>query len=814
MQVRELNDKYSTTNVRWGIIRDKNLSEQLDSATVVLTNVSSMNIEPYDLIQLTNESGNVESWLIANVNKDYVTYNAPFKFDYTLELMSLVKWLENIPIPSMSITNIGQNRSIKSYIQRVIEGYVLPEISKYVSTATYTGLDSRFDAVCPEMDFSQTTVREYLDWMVGNFGCIITVNYTGGRNIDVGVLDLNAPAGTVPTQYIDDIKEMQSGAEYVTQFEHNIQEVIAQEPITEYVTLKGNGYVFNSDNTMISLSHKPYDLVKVVVKTSLRLYTERTWKDAPGAQTQSDTYTIRLTNIDITKFIVQKNIYDTLKIPEGQLTYDRYVVCTDYNATKEDLNIGEANKINSMSWSRGDKKILGTTDVTQYKVLFADGNTAPVICYAIIESWLNDNWTNPMGPTYEYSNSRHHILDFDWSDLLLEVTYIPYISPRLLVEQKDSFSHLVTMQDNSTNTRTELGKFLSYSLEKNSKLGNTSKIITGMSKVENGDYTPKFAVGQIWRDETNSKYVLSSLEYSTFKNSILYKGTLTKNYTNRILNTLINREKRYYSLPDPSEVVDRKEVTKDWVKIQLHSSFSGTTITTSDLFEKPLFALFTATFKDNSSVMGTLYADSVYGGNLISHNVAFEDNISFASSVSELTVGGYKMNIEKYVDDDGELESLQFRFGKASGINQDNLFKSLSVGKLGLTGYQLLWQSYTINLLKDSRERISWSLERIFYSDNSNIKLGNNFAELFKDKTKNLSITYTYSYSGMIQSDTFNVTANDFLTSQAWSIFLRQGTSGTLTVKESNDPNANVYLTINNFDAGDYLVFTTGSKRG
>ena len=215
----------------------------------------------------------------------------------------------------------------------------------------------------------------------------------------------------------------------------------------------------------------------------------------------------------------------------------------------------------------------------------------------------------------------------------------------------------------------------------------------------------------------------------------------------------------------------------------------------------------------NPSVAGTIFVDSVYGGNLISHNIAFEDNISFASSVSDLTVGGFKMNVKKYVDDNGELTKLSFRFGKSDGTNQINFYKGLSIGELNL-GYTMLWDWYSLDLLKDSRERISWSLERIFYSDNSNIKLGNNFAELFKDKTKNLSITYTYSYIGMIQSDTFNVTVNDFLTSQAWSIFLRRGTSGTLTVKESNDPNANIYLTINNFDAGDYLVFTTGSKRG
>lgn len=816
MQVRELNDKYSTTNVRWGIVRDKNLSEQLDSATVVLTNVSSMNIEPYDLIQLTNESGNAENWLIANVNKDYVTYNAPFKFDYTLDLMSLTKRLETISLPSMSITNIGQNRTIKSYIQRVIERYVLPELSEYISTATYTGLDSRFDSVCPEMSFSQTTVREYLDWMVGNFGCVIKIEYVGGRNIDVGVLDLNNPVETVPTQYIDDIKEMQSGAEYVTQFEHNLQDVIGQEPITEYVTIKGDGYVFNSDNAVAILSHKPYDILKVVVKTSLTIHKYESYNNGTGTNSE---YVVN--NIDLTKYFVTEEEFRSLDFRVGygttEISERIKIRCTNgknpYFPQK-----GKKYQRNSMYWNRGNNKLSNINTTQEVTKVFGSGYTMEAISAAVIWKWLETNFEEPVfsGGT-NYRNEEYWITDYNWSDLLLEVTYIPYISPRLLVEQKDSFSHLVTMQDNSTNTQTELGKFLSYSLEKNSKLGNTSKIITGMSKVENGDYTPKFAVGQIWRDETNSKYVLSNLEYTTFKNSILYKGTLTKNYTNRILNTLINREKRYYSLPDPSEVVDRKEVTKEWFKIQLHSSFSETTITTSDLFEKPLFALFTATFKDNNTgAAGTLYVDSVYGGNLISHNVAFEDNISFASSVSDLTVGGYKMNIEKYVDDDGELESLQFRFGKASGINQDNLFKNLSVGKLGLTGYQFLWNTYTINLLKDSREHISWSLERIFYSDNSNIKLGNNFAELFKDKTKNLSITYTYSYSGMFQSDTFNVTANEFLTGHAWSDFLslRGDARGTLIVKESNDPNANIYLTINNFDAGDYLVFTTGSKRG
>ena len=666
------------------------------------------------------------------------------------------------------------------------------------------------------MSFSQTTAREYLDWMVGNFGCVIKIEYVGGRNIDVGVLDLNNPVETVHTQYIDDIKEMQSGEEYVTQFEHNIQEVIAQEPITEYVTLKSDGYVFNTDNALAILSHKVYDLLKVEVLNTYSLTIAL--QDVAGGGVDSTNVAGGISNVDITKFIVPNAIFNTLEIP-SKLSKGRPVDAHTIHTTKEEVTpyaIGTRLKTNCMVWNRGSDQIKFFNATQDFKTYIFSNTTNTAIEAAIIEGWLDANWDNLYNFHYD-GDTVYYLGQFHWEDLLLKVTYIPYISPRLLVEQKDNFSHLVTMQDNSTNTQTELSKFLSYSLEKNSKLGNTSMIFTGMSKVENGDYTPKFAVGQTWRDETNSKYVLSTLEYTTFKNSILYKGTLTKNYTNRVLNTLINREKRYYSLPDPSEVVDRKEVTKEWFKIQLTSS--GTTTTASELLEKPLFAKFTATFKDNTTKDGVLYVDYVFGGNLITYSVSFIDNFSYATYKTPVALDGYKMNIRKYVDNDGELESLQFRFGKEGNRGQYTLYENLAKGALPTIGpssvsdYQLLWQSYTINLLKDSRERISWSLERIFYSDNSNIKLGNNFAELFKDKTKKISITYTYSDTGMIQSYTSNVTVNDFLTSKSLLFNLR-GTSGTLIVKESNEPNANIYLTINNFDAGDYLVFTTGSKRG
>lgn len=815
MQLQEINNKYFTTQVRWGIVRNKNLSDQLDSSTVVLTDVSAMNIEAYDLVVITNENEEYETWLVANVNKEYVTYTSPFKFDYTLDLMSLTKWFETIPLPSMSITNIGQNRSIKSYIQRVVERYVLPECSNYITSATYTGLDSRFDAVCPEMKFEQTTVREYLDWMVGHYGYVIKATYTGNGNIDIGVLDLNNNAGALPSQYIDDIKEIASAQEYVTQFEHNLQEVIAQEPITEYVTLKSDSYVFNSDNAVCLLSHKPYDIKKIVLKSSMKIHYEYHYNTEFST---IEEYTV--SNIDLTDYFLPEAVFNTLPFKVGAGTTeiaDSIEIRINSNDDTYFPQKGKKYQLNTMYWNRGNNKLQNINVTKDFQVIFGTYYTMPTICAAVIWKWLETNFDdNPdwsMGRTYR--DDKYWIEGYDWSDVLLEVTYIPYISPRLLVEQKDNFSHLVTMQDNSTNTQTELTKFLAYSLEKNSKLGNNSKIFTAMSKVTSGNYAPKFAIGQTWKDETGSKYVLSTLEYSIFQNSILYKGTLTKNYTNRNLSTIINREKRYYSLPDASEVVERKEITKEWYIVQLFSNYSGQAVTTSDFFEKPLFALFFAYFNNsqNPGATGTVYVDSVYGGNLIAHNISFMDNISFATKPEEITTDGFKMEVKKYVDDNGELTKIGFRFGKSDGTNQEAFYKSLSVGELEL-GYEMLWDWYNNELLKDSRERISWSLERIFYSNNENIILGNNFAELFQNATKRVYISYAYSNNGVIDYYYAIKTATEVLTSNLWSQALPSGKTGTLTITDYDNLSESPYLTIYDFDAGDYLVFTTGSKRG
>lgn len=819
MNFSEINNKYTTSSVRWGIVRNKNLSNQLDSATIVLTQVSSMNIEPYDLVQINNEDHNVEYWLVGKADRDYITYQTPYKFDYTVDLMSLTKFLETITLPSMAITNIGQNRSIKSYIQRVMETYVLPKLSVYISSITYTGIDDRFNMTCPEMTFTQTTAREYLDWMANIYGCCIQLTYKGSGVLDVGVLDMNPNGTAIDTSIINSIKDTQSAQDYVTELEHDLKEVIGQNTITEYIKFKGDGYIFNSENAVGILSHKPYHISKVVLKSEITIKHNYDYHDG-GSGLSGDTYdTIR--NIDITKYVVTEEEYSTLELP-ANLEDNRDVEVPPHESdTASDAGIGVKYKTNCIYWTRGDNHIKNINYYESFKWFFGNNATLTAFESAVIEAYLEGHWVNPQADAQPITGFDHYTIDnYAWDDMILEVTYTPYISPRLLVEQRENFSHIITMPDNSTNTQTEIGKFLSYSLEKNSKLGNKSKILIAKSDIAspNPDYTPKLAIGQFWKDENNDIYILSSLEYSTYPSSIIYKGTLTKNYTNQNIFTAVNREKRYFSLPSVNEVVERKEVIKEYYQVKNVSSISGLAlIPTSRFTTKPLFMSCRVTLADDTKIYPALVADTTFGGNLIAHSASFIDNVSYGSEATEGTNHGVKMVLKKYVDDNGEATAFDFSFRIRNSANDqtadDAMMEDLAVGTTPLASQTTaLDGSYRLEILKDAREKISLTVEKIIYSGADNVIVGD-IAELFNNTSELIWLVYVYNSGGLLTTYDMQMAKTQFL-GGLWRLFLPNDTRGVLYVRKNRYNTASTYLTIKNYNYGDYIVFLSGTKRG
>ncbi len=818
MRLYELLNKYSVDKIRWGIVRAKNLSDELDSATVVLPQISSIDISAYDIVCIENEDGDDEYWVVADYTKTYATLQSPFLFDYILDLMSLTKWLETITLPSMTITNIGQNRTIKSYIQRVVNKYVAPRLAKYMSDGAQFVLDNRFNNVCPEMTFSQPTAREFLDWMAYNYGCIIKLDYSGSTTFFITTVDLNQSSGAMPTDYILSLVEEQSAQEYVTELDHDMNDVIAQYSITEYCRLKGSESIFTSNDSVAVLQYKPYEIKKVVVKSQLTIHQDIDIHDGGTPSTITHTYSV--SDIDITDYVKVDGLWNALSYPSN-FQQDVTLAYASSSATAEDAGVNVVYKTNTIKWTRGSQIVENFHLTTNFERIFGSSTTRPAIEQAIIYAWLKDNWINRMDSDDYDCLETYYITDYDWSNVIFEVEYIPYINPRLLLEQKDAYEHLVTMADNSTNATTELGKYMNYSSEKNSKLGNKNKVFTARSLVSDS-YAPKYRVGQYWYDENNDRYVITTLETTTKLNSISYKGTLTKNYVNRNLVTTINREKRYFSLPDASSIVTRKEITKEYIEVALVSTQDGTELDPLDFTVTPRYVTFkTYTQSENTllgwTFLGGVIPTKIVGGNVICYVVEFKDNTTVGDNVNyTVDNGGYKMVPQKYVDSNGELIRIKYQFHKLNPSYTDLTdedISSMSRFTTALLSSNLVQfkDEYTINLLKDARERISWNLEEIFFSNNDKVRLGVGFAELFTNTSEEIIINLypndsdTYgnimTYTGFTKLDFINGTWRNSFTS----------IEGTLTVTTTD---GNTLLNIGDFSLNYYIEFYKQTERG
>lgn len=788
MRFRELNDKYDTTNVRWGIVRTNNLSNELDSATIVLTNVSKLDIEPYDIIELTNENDELEFWLVGNVEKEYLTYQSPFSYEYTIDLVSLTRLLEVNLLPNMTITNIGQNRDISFYIDKVYNRYFKSHnLYKNKITLSYVVNENK---KVNEYVFQGPTLREFLDALYGQISCISKLEMTkvseNNYNLKLVGFDLNKDEGPLPLSYVDNIKGSYSMENYITSIHSNSEQIINPLDVVEYHKLRSSEIITNTDNVKLFVDNKIYDLIKVVVKNvAFRINGLFEVKSLNGYFTNSNDTPF----FDFSEYNTRpvKNINFMVGIPYTSNYIPGYPHSTDngnYSAfvieDKMDLDItsfikpleifntlttlkqGEIKdrignyflnnyKNNTLYFSRGENVIENICYYERQKVLWWDIVDEPALQNAISCAalrWIKKqfdngvyNWSyqvqtgshrgetvyvsyfidKPAGATGTFndasaSNEGCNFGDY-YKDLIFEFKYKPYVSTKIICDKSDS-KHLVSANEGNNNVLTDVSSSLSQVYEKVKQLANDNLVMVGYSPVENDDFNPVFKVGQRFNDEDNNNYVLSKLEYQTDKNSIKYKGTLSKDYSNKILTTIINREKRYYAYANVSEMVERREVVKKKLVVTTTNSLTGMwwehNRSHRILFSIPIGALF-AINTGEGSIYGYIPVNVIRADEIISYNFKFLDNISYAEIASDETIagaGGYLNKIKKYVNSQGEFQSISYYFTEdisyIDAISNYEYDYRIPTSTMGI-----------INITKDNREQIAINHQiELVFSDN------------------------------------------------------------------------------------------------
>lgn len=737
MKLRECNNLYLSTQIRPGIVRSMSLSDELDSATIILSNTDKLAIEPNDLIELTNESDKLEYWLVANYNREVFSV-APMKYNYTIDLMSVTRVLETIILPNLTITNIGQNRSILFYIQEAIRVYansssenLFAEYGKCILSDDLIKLCQ--STTCPECVFEEPTLREYLDYLLGFKNCLSKLTYKSG-NFILTYLDLNPSGSSVRKYSFADLQQSQTAEQYVTQLEHTFSGVVSQYSTTEYQRLKSDSFLFDSESAKLVLSRKPYDINKLVVKNApFQIYAYMKYSNndniidhatiyinsnhAEGYESGGMYLYINNYEIDITDYLVIDSIFQTLEtLPQG--AYD----------TLSDTLVNNNYVNNSLRWSRGNN-VIDNFHYYQTKTTIWTSSDKPAITYAIrsaiykkLDSILaSANYTRSDGVRVTYSRYSNNgiLFDYSWKDdfnsIIFEVEYTPYVNAKLKIPQDTKYRHLISAPDNSTNIMTDISSFIRGSLEKNRQLGNDSLMFNARAVLSDDPY---YKLGQTYKDEDGNTYLLSYLEYESKNNYVLYKGIFTKNYSNRNIHTIINREKRYYSLADSSESVVRHEINVQKYNVVLENYQSENTKRTIMLVKPFNILKFTATANENDNkVSGYISADTIAEGNMISHSALFYDNAVYATRVGEKKNGGYEMQCLKYVDSYGEVKSFDTEFKYATGNNLDVILNCEVQYKED--NAFLGSNNVSFNFLKDSREQICLTTESIIV-DNPN----------------------------------------------------------------------------------------------
>ena len=274
-------------------------------------------------------------------------------------------------------------------------------------------------------------------------------------------------------------------------------------------------------------------------------------------------------------------------------------------------------------------------------------------------TWADDQFVLESGSEGDYFDVWWEVdVDYDYDEQIFAVEYQPYFSPKI-VEQSERRNAIYSV-DTNTNAKTDILLQLDRNKEKLNQLACDYKIMTAISKVTNNDYTPKISVGQYWMDENNKKYVLTKLETTVNPSFIQYKGTLSLNFSNAIIDTSLNREKRYYAYAN-TEIVTRKENIVNIFNIAL-SPYSRI-YNPIGYVDCCRIEFLGGNYPYTRIGYYLLPIVSVYNDRMISLEIQTMDNISITSVKGDSITGGYQNKVLKYVDDNGEVSYANIDFG-------------------------------------------------------------------------------------------------------------------------------------------------------
>ena len=792
MQIVVNNEK---VNFKDGTIINDNLNDTLDNVIIAIDNSTKLNYQPFDDVDVDNKR-----YVISNISESIASYQ-PKTYNYTIQLVSPLIILERITLPDLSIKQVYKTTKDESfmilengYYSRTVAYYInqyVREYSDFGVSAHLLDLANRI--ICPEMTFNQPNLRELLMELLSTLDLLLNVTYN--RSVSkyyIDFIDANAKGNAIDTSKLDTDTTNYDINYYASNLDSQLKNAIPNQPVTsfKYINPRTDDAILTTDNASLVLDEPIYDIVKVELHGAIFEFIDSYSKPIP-----------KLSWIDITDHVVEKEVYDGLKVIDENFSYlDLY-------------------KTTTLFFKRGDNKIQGLGQSEKLLNLFDSGAALTNILYGK----LTDLGVILASTNLEEVSKK---IKKNLVDMLFRVTYFSQQEIRFFTEKTKKQKHNSTLFNKQESSYVNVGLFANNSLDTLNRIGNPERKITAV--YSNINECPNLA-------DYIDDYILTERKISVYDNYVVFEGNLTKDFSAKYQYNALNREKRYFKISDDTLV--RNEVIKRYFIFDTISNISNSNMKHANnvikfAYDPCKYAIVQAEFLGNKSSYNILTEIGTYrAGNSILMSLGFDNNVYAGNSKGDKSTGGYYQNPVKYTDEYGEnigvrIDVYEDMVNKVFGNTDEYLEYSQNViSKLPRVDDSFEFFiaspkfSVTSTKHKDQSETQKWTIQNIFLSNKDNIIIGEEFYNVngfIYDGIglANLDlISYTDNFKEYVKLDTNKVNIlskandNNYLLIQSNSMTFN--VSGNIGLMHNNK----LVLGINNYIAGEKIYLNISDVR-
>ena len=727
-------------------------NETLDTGVIIIPNSEEIAVKRLDSAKITNENNvTIKYFKVGTVVKEFETFEEPFRYKYTIELVSPTIDLQSIVLPNISITQPLDitgvaKRSIYYHLQRLVDVFAQEfTISEELKAATE-------NIECPETQYNRKTLFEIFNDLLINVPAVVTVL----ENNVISLIRLDTVGSEINHKKIVNIIETKRIDEYCSEIEMNAENVVEGQANTFTalaVSPRSEDYIMTTDNAQIILDKPIYRIEKIemfIPDKSTRIY----YIPEGGTHVDIQQIDISETPIDITKYVVEESVYNT-KLPYDSLTFETLVngqVNPDlYKYKRAFLSYAQgSNVINNLAYM--EKGLFGNVYPFSLAIVYA----ASIIDYAL---QIIPSGAKLVGiDDVDYSGKDEYIVKYisDPRDVLFNVTYVSQTGLRFRVKKPNTNNtNYKLVIDNQSNSYVDSQALWKVEKENVKRLGNPELKINMI--FDSIDEIPSYAA-------TYKNYVLTNSVVNVFANKVIFEGYFTKDYIRKNLYTGIKSKARFTSIAKGSEALSRQdllildyELTTEQPEMIFESSVMPYLLKNLGQKNNKL-ALYLSTISENFYSHGSfLLNNSVYkfGNNMI-YSFSFKDNFNAGMQVDSIKSAKYVMAQKPYVNELGEFKTLELTFFENSNtIQETSLNKSNMLPQYtGSIGDRIL-ERYSFLVMKDNREIYGVDIQMRF-NTNDQVIIFDEFVNQFpnvNNKTNNGLLAFAILSGTLTEKD-------------------------------------------------------------